>query len=70
MSLNYEGHEVSSSMWLQHQNATLIWIAMFDGLYIDLAALKTSEKLLESSGWAGALVQAGVATPGKSDSML
>ena len=41
---------------------------MFDGLHIDLTALKTAEHLLESSGWAGALVQADVPTSGKADS--
>ena len=39
-------------------------IAMFDGLHIDVAALKTAENLRESSGWTGELVQSGVATSG------
>ena len=43
---------------------------MFGGLHIELAALKTAGNLLESSGWTGALVQAGVATSGKADSFL
>ena len=40
---------------------------MFDGLHIDLDALKIVENLLESSGWTGELVQAGVATSWKAD---
>ncbi len=47
----------------------LIRIAMFGGLHImELAALKTTENLLESSWWTGELVQAGVAACGKADS--
>ena len=46
------------------------FVIMFGGLHIELAALKTAENLLESSGWTGALVQAGVATSGKADSFL
>ena len=39
---------------------------MFGGLHImGLAALKTTENLLESSWWTGELVQAGVAACGK-----
>ena len=45
-------------------------VIMFGGLHIELPALKTAGNLLESSGWTGALVQAGVATSGKADSFL
>ena len=55
---------------LQSQNAMLIWIIIFGGLHINLTVLKIAETLLESSGWTGALVQAGVATSGKADSFL
>ncbi len=48
----------------------LMWIAIFGGLHIHLADLKTAENLLESSGWAGALVQADVPTSGKADSFF
>ena len=37
---------------------------------MELAALKTTENLLESSCWTGELVQAGVAACGKADSFL
>ena len=46
------------------------FVIMFGGLHIELAALQTEGNLLESSGWTGALVQAGVATYGKADSFL
>ena len=46
------------------------FVIMFGRLHIELAALKTAGNLLESSGWTGALVQAGVATSGKADSFL
>lgn len=46
------------------------FIVMFGGLHIEMAALKTLGDLLEGSGWTGALVQAGVATPGTADSLL
>ena len=49
----------------------LIGIAMFGGLHIlELAALKNTYNLLESSWWTGELVQAGVAACGKADSFL
>ena len=41
---------------------------MFGALHIEMAALKVIGNLLDSSGWAGALVQADVATPGTADS--
>ena len=48
-----------------------MWMAIFGGLHINLAVLKTAaENLPESSGWKGALVQAGVATSGLADSFL
>ena len=44
---------------------------MFGGLHImELAALKTTENLLESSWWTVELVQAGVAACGKANSFL
>lgn len=43
---------------------------MFGGLHIEMAALKTLGNLLEGSGWTGALVQAGITTPGTADSFL
>ena len=46
------------------------FVIMFGGLHIELATLKTAGNLLESCGWTGALVQAGVATSGKADSFL
>ena len=41
-----------------------------DCIIMDLAALKTTENILESSWWTGELVQAGVAACGKADSFL
>ena len=56
---------------LHYQHGMLIRIAMFGGLHImELAALITPVNLLESSRWAGLLVQAGVAAYGKEDSFL
>ena len=49
---------------LYHQNEIVMSIAMFGGLNIDLAALKTAENLREISWWTGELVQSGVATSG------
>lgn len=46
------------------------FIVMFGGLHIEMAALKTLGDLLEGSGWTGALVKAGVATPWTADSFL
>ena len=46
------------------------FVVMFGGLHIEMAALKTLGDLLEGSGWTGALVQAGIATPGTADSFL
>ena len=44
------------------------FVVMFGGLHIEMAALKAIGNLLDSSGWAGALVQANVATSGTADS--
>ena len=56
---------------LHYQHGMLIRIAKFGGLHImELAALITPVNLLESSRWAGLLVQAGVAASGKEDSFL
>jgi len=46
------------------------FIVTFGGLHIEMAALKTLGDLLDGSGWTGALVQAGIATPGTADSFL
>ncbi len=46
------------------------FVIMFGGLHIELAALKSLENLLQSSGWTAALVAAGVATSGTADSFL
>ena len=47
-----------------------IFVVMFGGLHIEMAALKTISDLLEVSGLTGALVQAGVATSGTADLFL
>ena len=39
------------------------FIVIFGGLHIEMATLKTLGDLLDGSGWTGALVQVGVATP-------
>ncbi|KAJ8867310.1 hypothetical protein PR048_031111 [Dryococelus australis] len=41
-----------------------------DGLHIELAALRMADKWLQGSGWTSVLVDAGVATQGKADSVL
>ena len=46
------------------------FVCLFGGLHIEIAALKTLGDLLDSSGWTGALVQAGIATAGTADSFL
>ena len=43
---------------------------MFGGLHIEMSAFKTTGHLLDSSGWAGGLVQANDATPGTADLFL
>ena len=48
----------------------LIRTAMFGGLHMELAVLKTAENRLESSGRPGEVVHAGVASCGKAYSFL
>ncbi|KAG7171268.1 hypothetical protein Hamer_G013720 [Homarus americanus] len=43
---------------------------MFEGLHIEMAALKMLGDWLEGSGWVEALVQAEIAIPGSTDSFL
>ncbi len=43
---------------------------MFGGLNIEMAAMKSIGTLLQDSGWTGALVEAGIASPGTADSFL
>ena len=44
---------------------------MFGGVHImELAALETTENLIESNWWTEELIQAGVAACGKGDSFL
>ena len=62
-----------STVWcngLYYQNEMSMSIAMFGGLHIDVAALKTAENLRESSGWTRELVQSGVATSGYKQTRL
>ncbi|KAJ8357901.1 hypothetical protein AAFF_G00056470 [Aldrovandia affinis] len=42
------------------------FVIMFGGLHIEMAALKSIGTLLQDSGWTGALVEAGIASPGDS----
>ncbi|KAJ8387355.1 hypothetical protein AAFF_G00157320 [Aldrovandia affinis] len=46
------------------------FVIMFGGLHIEMAALKSIGTLLQDSGWTGALVEAGIASPGTADSFL
>ena len=46
------------------------FVMMFGGLHIKMAALKSIGTLLRDSGWTGALVEAGIASPGTADSFL
>ena len=46
------------------------FVVMFGGLHIEMASLKVLGDILKGSGWAEALVQAGVANSGKADSFL
>jgi hypothetical protein len=48
----------------------IIFVFILGGLHTQMAALKTVGDVLESSGWATALVNAGVTSAGKADSML
>lgn len=43
---------------------------MFEGLHIEIVALKVLGNLFDSSGWLGALVQTEVENPGTADSFL
>ena len=43
------------------------FVIMFGGLHIEMAALKSIGTLLRDSGWTGALVEAGIASPGTAD---
>ena len=47
-----------------------IYLVMFDGLHIEMAALKSLGALLRDSGWTGALVEAGVVSSGTAESHL
>ena len=46
------------------------YLAMFGGLHIEMAALRSIGTLLQDSGWTGALVEAGMASSGTADSFL
>ena len=46
------------------------FIAMFDGLHIEMAMWRTYGDYLEQSGWTSALVQTGITTTGTADSFL
>jgi len=46
------------------------FVIMFGGLHIEMAALKSIGTLLQDSGWTGALLEAGIASPGTADSFL
>ena len=46
------------------------YVIMFGGLHVEMTALKAIGKWLEDSGWTSALIQSGVASPGKADSFL
>jgi len=45
-------------------------VVMFGGFHTELAALKALGTWIEDSGWTSVLVQAGVTTPGTTDSVL
>ena len=46
------------------------FVIMFEGLHIEKAALKFIGTLLQDSGWTGALLEAGIMSPGTADSFL
>ena len=46
------------------------FVEMFGGLHIEMAAFRSLGTLLQSSGWTGAHVEAGVASSGTADSFL
>ena len=43
---------------------------MFGGLHIEMAALKSIESILKSSGWTEAIVEADIASSGTAESFL
>ena len=43
---------------------------MFGGLHIEMAALKSIDTLLQSSGWTSAIVEADIASSGTAESYL
>ena len=43
---------------------------MLGGLHTEMVALKSIGTLLKDSGWTGALVETGIASPGTADSFL
>ena len=43
---------------------------MFGGLHIEMAALKSIGSLVQNTGWTSALVEAGVALSGATESYL
>ena len=47
-----------------------LFVIMFGGLHIEMAAMKSLGTLLEASGWTSAIVEAGVASPGTAESFL
>lgn len=46
------------------------FVVMFGCLHIEMAAFRSLGTLLQSSGWTGALVEAGVASSGTANSFL
>lgn len=46
------------------------FVVMFGGLHIEMDAFRSLGTLLHSSGWTGALIEAGVASSGTADSFL
>ena len=46
------------------------FVVMFGGLHIEMAGFRSLGTLLQSSGWTGALVEAGVASSGTAESFL
>ena len=46
------------------------FLAMFGGLHIEMAALRSIETLLQDSGWTAALAEAGITSSGTAESFL
>ena len=44
--------------------------SLYEGLHIEMAALKSLGTLLEDSGWTSAIVEAGLASSGTAESFL